>query len=102
MLAVGGAAAGSVVLGPRIPQADDEERWLEELDRGSQWSFANVRDAGLPRAAAGVYTVYRGPEFIYVGIAGRQQTAKSLADHEAAKGKVKGLADRLRSHASAR
>jgi hypothetical protein len=52
--------------------------------------------------AAGVYTVWEGERFVYVGMAGRGLTAEGLQKRRAAKGKRTGLFDRLNSHASGR
>jgi hypothetical protein len=63
--------------------------------------FSAWPDPRVPGAAAGVYTVWRGDEFIYVGMAGRGLDEERIRSH-AANGARKGLADRLNSHASGR
>jgi hypothetical protein len=63
--------------------------------------FTAWPDARVPSAAAGVYTVWRGDQFIYVGMAGRGLDEAGIRAH-AQNGARKGLADRLNSHASGR
>jgi hypothetical protein len=64
-------------------------------------SFSAWPDVRVPRTAAGVYTVWRGEHFMYVGMAGRGLNAAGIQVHTA-NGVRKGLADRLNSHASGR
>jgi hypothetical protein len=63
--------------------------------------FAAWPDARVPSAAAGVYTIWRGPQLVYVGMAGRSLDEAAIRQH-AENGSRKGLADRLNSHASGR
>ena len=66
------------------------------------FGFANFAEADIPRSAAGCYTVWRGQQFIYVGMAGRAAKAEDLARHDQSRGAPKGLAQRLLSHGSGR
>jgi|TARA_B100000959_G_scaffold270562_1_gene317616 hypothetical protein len=47
----------------------------EPLDRGSLHRFADWPNEVIPRVAAGVYTVWQGDRFLYVGMAGRKRSA---------------------------
>jgi hypothetical protein len=69
---------------------------LQEATPFSAWPVPRV-----PRVAAGVYTIWRGEQFIYVGMAGRGMDERGIQTH-AENGARKGLADRLNSHASGR
>jgi len=42
-----------------------------ELQVGKLFSFGDWPTDQVPRRAAGVYTIWRGDEFIYVGMSGR-------------------------------
>lgn len=69
--------------------ADDS---LQELEHGQAYRFAEHSTLGavIPSSGAGVYTIWDDDgELIYVGVAGRNPAGK-------------GLASRLRSHASGR
>ena len=73
---------------------------LRALHSGPLHRFADWPNPDVPAVAIGLYAVWRGPEFIYVGMAGRATEAVLTAAHQ--KGKACGLRDRLRSHASGR
>lgn len=67
------------------------------LHRFSDWPVPHV-----PDASAGVYSIWRGEELVYVGMAGRAWAADEAGRRaDAAKGRH-GLASRLHSHASGR
>jgi hypothetical protein len=75
---------------------------LHSLKSGPLHHFADWPNKDMPRAAAGVYSIWNTKsEFVYVGMAGH---GKSAEDIQAAleKGKTTGLRDRLNSHASGR
>lgn len=74
---------------------------MDALESGPLHRFADWPNAAVPSAAAGVYTVWDGDRFIYVGMAGRGRTAADLEARRAA-GKRTGLWERLGSHASGR
>ena len=59
----------------RIMTTDLLRRWREEpLYRFSDWP----NDA-VPQVAAGVYTIWRDEQLVYVGMAGRSLTAECIA-----------------------
>src|SRR5262252_4597308 len=72
---------------------------IEALARGPIYRFADWPIADVPNAA-GVYTIWRQSDFLYVGMAGRidrSPTGSSMAGN-----RVYGLRSRLGSHASGR
>ena len=66
-------------------------RDLSPLLNGEEHSFQNKPDYPIPDIAIGVYTIWEGDRFIYVGISGRDL-------HKKSKSKVRGLKQRLRAH----
>jgi hypothetical protein len=54
----------------------------------------------LPRVAAGVYAIYKGPRLYYVGMAGKNLTPELIESAEP--NKSKGLRQRLEAHRSGR
>ena len=66
------------------------------LTTGPAHSFRDVLHETLPLASIGVYTIWRGPDFLYVGIAGRNLDL--TIEHT----KMRGVRDRLDSHRSGR
>jgi hypothetical protein len=56
----------------------------------------------VPRQAAGVYTVWRDGEFIYVGMSGRGAQREDFVADSGRPSQAKGLWTRLNSHASGR
>ena len=76
------------------------QQQLDALQSGPLHSFADWPDPDMPRAAAGVYSIWnKQKEFVYVGMAGRLKTAEQLR-LAGEQGKVTGLMQRLKSHAS--
>jgi hypothetical protein len=76
------------------------EQQLEALQRGPLHSFADWPDPDMPRAAAGVYSIWnKQKEFVYVGMAGRLKTVEQLR-LAGEQGRITGLMQRLKSHAS--
>jgi predicted house-cleaning noncanonical NTP pyrophosphatase (MazG superfamily) len=75
------------------------EEFLEPLEFGPRYRFADWPNLELPMVAAGVYTVWEGDEFVYVGFAGMKLTARDIAQANSPK-KAIGLRDRLNNHAS--
>ena len=65
----------------------------EALRSGELFHFGSWPSTPVPRGRPGVYTIWQGNEFLYVGISWREGTA----DRE-----VRGLWGRLDSHASGR
>ena len=78
-----------------------DQKALEALELGQAHRFADWPNPAVPRASAGVYTIWDGDRFIYVGMAGRGMapTAEEAPDEPK---KAKGLWTRLNSHASGR
>jgi hypothetical protein len=66
------------------------------LTSGPAHSFKDTLHETLPLACIGVYTIWCGIDFVYVGIAGRN--LDPAADHH----RVRGVRDRLDSHRSGR
>jgi hypothetical protein len=77
-------------------------RELETLRTGDLRPFAHWPDPTVPRLAAGVYTIWRGEELVYVGMSGRGLSAEAISEHRAAAARGLGLYSRLNSHASGR
>lgn len=81
----------------------DADTELLELTQGQRWSFGDWPVEEVPRIAAGAYTVWRGPELVYVGMSGQGGGASEDAVRAARKrGRPWGLRTRLASHASGR
>ncbi len=76
--------------------------WLEVLDSGTRYSFADWPNPDLPRVAAGVYTVWLDRQLLYAGMAGQGLTAEQVALRRNEGASVRGLFDRLRSHRTGR
>src|SRR5215469_12511328 len=68
----------------------------QALTSGPLHSFRDVLHESLPLACIGIYTIWRGSEFVYVGIAGRNLDV--TAEHK----RMRGIRDRLDSHRSGR
>ena len=68
------------------------EEIIKSLTSGTLHHFCDGLHETLPIASPGVYTIWRGTQFIYVGIAGRRLDL--TINHI----KTKGLKDRLDSH----
>jgi len=76
---------------------------LVALEYGPLYSFADWPNLVVPVVAAGAYTIWRGEQLIYVGMAGRTLTEAMIAARREAEPTAKiGLASRLGSHASGR
>lgn len=71
-----------------------------ELQDGTALKFADWPDVGLPRRAAGVYTIWRQENLLYAGMSGRGAKAELFT--LSSEGKRAGLWTRLNSHASGR
>jgi hypothetical protein len=76
--------------------------FVETLATGPLFRFADWPNDQVPRRAAGVYTVWREDEFIYVGMSGRGAQQEDLVADRGQPARVKGLWTRLNSHASGR
>jgi hypothetical protein len=75
---------------------------VEELASGPLFSFADWPSDLVPRRVAGVYTIWRGDQFIYVGMSGRGAQREDFVADSERPGQSKGLWTRLNSHASGR
>ena len=90
-------------MAPTVPNDQvTQEATLRELGHGPVYSFKDWPNPKVPDVAAGVYTVWRGDEFIYVGMSGRGLTADDILRGRNERGSRKGLYSRLESHASGR
>jgi hypothetical protein len=72
---------------------------MEPLQHGRIYSFADWPVMAVPDAA-GVYTIWRAHEFLYVGMAGRDPLPNIVSS--ASESRRFGLRSRLSSHASGR
>jgi hypothetical protein len=75
---------------------------MEELETGKRYVFSEWPNPEVPTRSAGVYTIWRNDEFLYVGMSGRGAQAEDFVAIPGADGKPKGLWTRLNSHASGR
>ena len=66
-------------------------RDITPLFEGELYSFEDRPEEPIPDIAAGLYSIWREEQFLYVGIAGRDLNKTSSR-------KVRGLKDRLRAH----
>ena len=64
--------------------------------------FADWPSGDVPRRAAGVYTIWRGDQFLYAGMSGRGAQSEDFVGLQEQPGKALGLWTRLNSHASGR
>jgi hypothetical protein len=78
------------------------QRLLPELESGPACRFADWPNLQIPPVAAGVYTVWEGETFLYVGMAGRTLTRETIAEKLSARARPTGIVDRLGSHALGR
>lgn len=75
--------------------------YLPPLVTGDLYRFADWPNPKIRMVEPGVYTIWEGDQFIYVGYAGQKLTAKYVATvDQATVKKAKGLRDRLDHHAS--
>ena len=73
---------------------------LEKLASGPLFSFASWKDAAVPIATAGVYSIWDSAgTLIYVGMSGRGMSNEHLTASQS-EGRKRGLYTRLHSHAS--
>ena len=75
---------------------------VKGLVAGPLFRFADWPDEQVPRRAAGVYTVWREHQFIYVGMSGRGAQREDFVARPPQPSQAKGLWTRLNSHASGR
>lgn len=87
---------------PRPPPEPVHSSDLSDLLQGPLFWFRDWPNRAVPTVAAGVYTIWRGEEFIYVGMSGRGRTSDDLEKRRSAGASAHGLYTRLASHASGR
>ena len=68
---------------------------INDLSIGQEYKFSDWPNEDLPNVAIGMYTIWKGDMFAYVGISG---TAIKKEDYQ--KTKIKGLKQRLNAHRS--
>jgi len=73
---------------------------IAALTEGPSHRFRDWPNPLVPRVAAGVYTIWRGREFIYVGMSGRGLSREQIDEHRRTQGRQRGIFTRLASHAS--
>jgi hypothetical protein len=73
---------------------------LAVLTEGPVYSFRDWPNPAVPRVSAGVYTIWQGSEFIYVGMSGRGLSTAQIAQHRETGSRHRGMHTRLASHAS--
>lgn len=76
------------------------EDYLAPLESGEAYRFADWPDSPIEMVSAGVYTIWDKETLIYVGYAGRDLTAKDIANADQRISRPTGLRDRLNHHAS--
>jgi hypothetical protein len=74
----------------RIMTTDLLRRWREE----PCYRFSDWPNDAAPQVAAGVCTIWRDEQLVYVGMAGRSLTAECIAAERPANGRGKGLFSR--------
>jgi len=85
------------------PLTEIDQVTLDRLRSGPSYPFADWPVSNIPRIAAGVYTVWRGAELIYVGMSGQGGGAgRDAVEAAQRRGRTWGLRTRLASHASGR
>ena len=85
------------------PLTEIDQVTLDRLRSGPSYPFADWPVSNVPRIAAGVYTVWRGAELIYVGMSGQGGGAgRDAVEAAKRRGRTWGLRTRLASHASGR
>jgi len=75
------------------------QKRLAELERGRLRRFSDWSNTDCPHVAAGVYTIWRGSQFLYVGMSSRGLTRQRLETSRNLARTV-GLWSRLDAHAS--
>ena len=78
-----------------------KQKRLVDLEHGSLRRFSAWPDTDCPRVAAGVYTIWRGPQLLFVGMSDRGLTRRNL-EMSRNLGRTVGLWSRLDAHASGR
>lgn len=76
-----------------------DDHLLRDLEDSVIHQFSDWPNQTVPKATAGVYTIWQNRRFIYVGMSGRAMTFDDAEPPDEPR-KVKGLWTRLNSHAS--
>jgi hypothetical protein len=66
-----------------------------DLTNGTLYKFSDWPNEDLPNVAIGMYTIWKGDLFAYVGISGT-----AIKEEDYGKSKIKGLKQRLNAHRS--
>lgn len=74
---------------------------LDDLENGPEYRFECWPNKDVPLRTAGVYTIWHGSQFMYVGMSGQKMKTEDPEPPDEPK-KAKGLFERLGSHASGR
>jgi hypothetical protein len=80
----------------------DLATYLDALENGELHYFRDNAYKKAPKICAGVYTIWRDRELIYVGMSGRSMNAEIIENHRNNNSKAKGLTKRLKSHTEGR
>lgn len=81
---------------------DKYSRELEALEHGVLCRFSDWPNTDIPDVAAGLYSIWRQHEFIYIGMSGRGLTSEEIQQKRQDGHRRKALFSRLNSHASGR
>lgn len=79
-----------------------KSHYLNVLEGGTKHYFRDWSKSVVPKICAGVYTIWKDKQLIYVGMSGRSLNAEIIQQHRNTGTKAKGLFTRLQSHASGR
>ena len=74
---------------------------IKNLADGPRHLFSGWPVAAVPEVAAGLYSIWKGDQFVYIGMSGRSASSEEL-ERRRQIGKTFGLFNRLASHASGR
>lgn len=74
---------------------------IKHLTSGPRHLFFDWPVAEVPEVAAGLYSIWKGDQFVYIGMSGRSATPEEL-ERRRQIGKTFGLFNRLAAHASGR
>ncbi len=71
---------------------------ISDLETGQLHTFADFAAAAVPKNIAGVYTIWQGGRFVYVGIGGTRIRYTEPDDEAQPSRPVEGLHGRLKQH----
>jgi hypothetical protein len=77
--------------------SDRELSLMNELENGDLFEFKEWPNDAIPTVAAGLYAIWEGQDFIYIGMSGRGMSSTEIEAPDEPK-KPKGLFNRLKSH----